>query len=121
RTESSAFVGLWEIMVYLDETAAAVLETDALKKCRAGKRTRKELAEKSLPMLYCINPVARSRRDAIAQPQRGVRPACRACWKTGCNAGTSRCSSLMRLAGSGWVDSHCGERLPLAAIMFCHR
>jgi hypothetical protein len=38
-------------MVYLDETAAAVLETDALKKCRAGKRTRKELAEKSLPML----------------------------------------------------------------------
>ena len=27
----------------------------------------------------------------------------------------------MRLAGSGWVDSHWGERPPLAAIMFCHR
>ena len=27
----------------------------------------------------------------------------------------------MRLCGSGWVDSHCGGRLPPAAIMFCHR
>src|SRR5690606_18285251 len=27
----------------------------------------------------------------------------------------------MRAFGSGWVDSHCGGRLPPAPIMFCHR